>query len=132
MPPSGSNWFVFAERGGLERDYVTLHDHTMLGVSDEAFMQNAVTLDTNAERLDGQVQIEVNITNDKTGHHVPTDAPMRSMILVVEAYDADGNVLQLLDGSVNPDYAGDFAGVGGRCCDGCFRRERWRGRRCCR
>lgn len=113
MPPSGSNWFVFAERGGLERDYVTLHDHTMLGVSDEAFMQNAVTLDANAERLDGQVQIEVNITNDKTGHHVPTDAPMRSMILVVEAYDADGNVLQLLDGSVNPDYAGDFAGVAG-------------------
>jgi hypothetical protein len=114
MPQSDSDWFVFAERGGLSRDYVTLHNHTMLGASDETLLQNAVTMETSAEWVDGQVQVEVSITNDRTGHHVPTDAPMRSLILVVEVRDADGTVLQLLEGSVNPDFSGDYAGVAGQ------------------
>ena len=114
MPESDSDWFVFEERGGLSRDYVTLHNHTMLGATDETFLQNAVTMQTSAEWIDGQVQVEVSITNDQTGHHVPTDAPMRSLILVVEVRDAEGNLLELLDGSVNPDFSGDYAGVAGQ------------------
>jgi hypothetical protein len=51
----------------------------------------------------------VNILNDQTGHHIPTDAPMREMILVVEAVDASGKVLSLREGPLLPDWAGDYA-----------------------
>ena len=86
----------------------------MLGATDESLLQNAVTLETSAERSGDQIQLEVNITNDQTGHHVPTDAPIRSMILVVEALDANGQPLALLTGPVNPAYSGDYGGLPGR------------------
>jgi hypothetical protein len=114
MPVSDADWIVTPERGGIERDYAELHDHDMLGVTDEIFMQNAVTMQTTAQRSGDQLEVEVSITNDKTGHHVPTDAPMRSMILVVEALDVEGNPLTLSAGPVNPDYSGDYAGVPGK------------------
>jgi hypothetical protein len=36
------------------------------------------------------------------------------MILVVEALDADGQLLTLNQGSVNPDYSGDYGGLPGK------------------
>jgi hypothetical protein len=114
MPASDADWFVFPERGGFTRDYVTLHNHTMPGASDETLLQNAVTLEATAARTGSQIQVEVSITNDKTGHNVPTDAPIRSMLLVLEVLDADGNLLELSAGSVNPDFAGDYSGVPGK------------------
>lgn len=114
MLPVDENWFVFPEEGGLERDYVELHNHTMPGAADENLLQNSVTMVSNAERVDDQIQVEVSITNDKTGHHIPTDAPIRSMILVVEVLDANGNVLELSEGPVNPDYSGNYGGLPGK------------------
>jgi hypothetical protein len=114
MPVSDANWIVYPERGGITRDYATLHNHTMPGASDETLLQNAVTMTSSAERSGDQIHVEVSITNDKTGHHVPTDAPIRSMILVVEALDSDGNVLTLAEGPTNPDYAGDYDGTPGK------------------
>ena len=35
MPVSDANYFVFPDKGGLQRDYVDLHDHRMPGASDE-------------------------------------------------------------------------------------------------
>lgn len=114
MPPSEYNWFVFEERGGVKRDYVTLHNHTMLGASDEALLQNSVSMVTTAQRTGDQIEVLVDITNDQAGHHVPTDSPLRSMILVVEAFDADGERLILYEGPVNPDYSGDLGGLPGK------------------
>jgi hypothetical protein len=48
----------------------------------------------------------VTITNDKTGHHVPTDSPLRQLILLVQATGPDGETLPLLAGPVLPDWAG--------------------------
>jgi hypothetical protein len=114
MLESSENWFVYPERGGLVRDYAPLHNHTMLGAADESLLQNAVTLETSAERSGDQIEVQVSITNDQTGHHIPTDAPIRSMILVVEALDATGHTLALLTGPVNPAYSGDYGGLPGR------------------
>ncbi|MEO8395558.1 MAG: hypothetical protein ABI700_21365 [Chloroflexota bacterium] len=114
MPQSASKFMVYANQGGLVRDYTEMYDHTMPGASDENLLKNAVTMTSNAERSGDQLQVDVSILNDKTGHDVPTDAPMRSLILVVEAFDADGKSLALTDGSVNPDYSGDYAGVAGK------------------
>lgn len=114
MPLSSENWFVFPERGGLTRDYAPLHNHTMRGATDEEFLQNAVTMESTVQRKGDQLAVQVSITNDGAGHHVPTDVPIRSVILVVEALDADGNVLALDEGSVNPGYSGDYGGLPGK------------------
>jgi hypothetical protein len=114
MPVSDAKWFVQPDKGGLVRDYAELHNHTMPGAADENLLQNSVTMVSSAERNGDQIQVEVSITNDQTGHHIPTDAPIRSMILVVEALDADGNPLQLEQGPVNPAYSGDYGALPGK------------------
>lgn len=114
MPVSDANWFVFPERGGVKRDYAALHDHTMPGATDERLLRNAVTLKLKASFQDGLIRAEVVLTNDKTGHHVPTDSPLRSMILVVEARDQGGKPLVLRNGPVNPEYSGNYSGRPGK------------------
>ncbi len=114
MPVKDVNYFVFPEKGGIVRDYAALHDHYMPGAADEQLLKNTVTLESSAKRVGNQLNVQVSITNDKTGHHVPTDAPIRQMILVVEATDAGGNRLALKEGPVNPDWAGNFAGQPGK------------------
>ncbi len=114
MPVVDSDYFVFPEKGGIARSYVELNHHTMPGASDEKLLQNSVTMTSSAQRSGEQLEIEVSITNDQTGHHIPTDSPSREMILVVEATDAAGNVLQLVEGPVLPEYSGNFAGQPGK------------------
>jgi hypothetical protein len=60
------------------------------------------------------VVVDVSITNDKTGHHVPTDVPLRHLILVVEATGADGKPLALGKGPALPEWTGDYAGQPGK------------------
>jgi hypothetical protein len=114
MPVSSANWFVYPEQGGLTRDYAALHDHTMPGAADENLLQNSVTMTGTARRDGNRVSVEISITNDKTGHDIPTDAPIRSMILVIEALDANGMPLAFHQGSVNPAYSGNYGGLPGK------------------
>jgi hypothetical protein len=86
----------------------------MPGAADETLLQNAVTMKSSAQQVGDQLQVQVRITNDQTGHDIPTDAPIRSMILVVEALDADGKALALRQGSVNPAYSGNYGGLPGK------------------
>jgi hypothetical protein len=114
MTRSDADWFVYAERGGVTRDYAELHNHTMPGATDEKLLQNSVTMKSTARRESDQIKVEVSITNDKVGHDIPTDVPIRSMILVVEALDENGNVLSLTQGPVNPAYSGNFGRLPGK------------------
>jgi hypothetical protein len=114
MPVSADNWTVKAERGGITRDYAPMHVHTMPGAVDQDLLQNSVTMTSTAQVSGNLLQVQVSITNDKAGHDVPTDAPMRSVMLIVRAQDASGNPLPLQEGSVNPDFVGDYAGVPGK------------------
>lgn len=114
MPVENTTISVFPERGGIPRDYVSFHDHTMTGISDETLMKNAVTMKSNAAHNGGTLQVQVSITNDKTGHDVPTDAPIRSVMLVVEALDVNGEPLTLSQGPALPSWAGNYAGQPGK------------------
>ncbi len=114
MPESDANWFVFPERGGLVRDYAELNNHTMRGASDVTLLQNAVTMETVATRVGDELELVVEITNDQTGHHVPTDAPIRSLILLVSVTDVNGSPLIKVEGPENPAFAGDYAGYPGK------------------
>jgi hypothetical protein len=106
MPPLGASFFADPDQGGLHRPPETIFSHRMPGASDETLLQNAVTLDADTHLDAENLIVEVSITNDRTGHHVPTDSPLRQMILVVEAKDGQGQDLSLQDGPVLPEWCG--------------------------
>ena len=107
------DYFVFPDKGGIKRSYANFHDHYMPGAADERLLQNSVTLTANAKPGAQGLDVRVGIVNDQTGHHIPTDAPIRQMLLVVEAYDEAGNILAQLSGPVLPEWTGNLAGFAG-------------------
>jgi hypothetical protein len=109
MPSVGSVLVARAAVGGNVRDTASVRSHLMPGATDVALLQNAVTLDVQAKREAGKVSVVATVTNDKTGHHVPTDSPLRQVLLVVQATGPDGKSLGLLQGPVLPDWAGEGA-----------------------
>jgi hypothetical protein len=106
MPVAGYDYFVYPEQGGLRRDPERILSHTMPGAADEELLQNAVTMTTTARLEGGNVVVRVEIVNDQTGHHVPTDSPLRHLILLVEATGADGEPLEQVDGPVVEEWGG--------------------------
>lgn len=106
MPPSGATMVAREEVGANQRAPDTVFTHKMPGALDEEFLQNAVTLNIDA-RNDDKVEVNVQIVNDNTGHHVPTDYPGRQLILIVQAFDGDGNLLEQISGPVLPDWCGE-------------------------
>ncbi len=97
---------VAPDAGGVERDPMTIHPHTQPGAMDEELLKNAVTMTASAQLEDDAVVVQVEITNDQTGHHIPTDSPLRHLILLVQATDADGKPLIQLEGPTVPDWGG--------------------------
>lgn len=106
MPPTGGDRFATVEAGSVARDPETIHSHKMLGITDEAFMRDALTVTVNAARSGDQIVVNVSILNDNTGHHIPTDSPLRQLILVVEARDQSGKHLHQVQGPALPEWTG--------------------------
>ncbi len=106
MPVTDATHFVLPEQGGLERSPGRIFDHRMPGAMDEELLQNAVTMTTTAQLEGSTVVVRVEITNDQTGHHVPTDFPGRHLLLLVQATDNDGNPLTQLEGPTVPEWGG--------------------------
>jgi hypothetical protein len=114
MVPSGVEYFVFPEKGGLIRPGGIISSHLQPGAANVSLLQDTVDLELNVRVPgEGAVTAQVMITNSKAGHHVPTDYPGRHMILVVSAMDDRGNELALLEGPVLPFWCGDQAGLPG-------------------
>ncbi len=63
-------------------------------------------MEVETRREAGKIVVDVMVTNDQTGHHVPTDSPLRQMILLVTATSLDGLPLVLVDGPMLPDWCG--------------------------
>lgn len=106
MPPLGETHFARPDKGGLARNPETIFSHRMPGASDSDLLQNAVNLSASADRQGSQLIVRVEILNDQTGHHVPTDSPLRQMILLVEARDAAGEALVQMAGPTVPLWGG--------------------------
>jgi hypothetical protein len=106
MPTLGGNHFARLDQGGLIRKPEQIFSHRMPGASDKKLLENAVSLQVAASRQNGQVRVAVTVSNDQTGHHVPTDSPLRQMILLVEASGPDGGALTQVSGPLLPDWVG--------------------------
>ena len=109
MKPTGVDYFVYPEKGGLIRDPDLIASHLQPGASDVELLQNTVSMTISAEQVVDVVQVTVTITNTQAGHHVPTDHPARHMILVVQAMDDQQQELAQVGGPVVPDWGGDVA-----------------------
>jgi hypothetical protein len=114
MAPTGVDYFVYPEQGGLIRPPETIASHLQPGAADVTLLQNTVGMTLQARQARGQVWVTVSITNTDAGHHVPTDFPGRHMILTVGAEDGQGRVLPLQDGSTVPAWGGAQAGLPGK------------------
>jgi hypothetical protein len=106
MPSGQTNYFARLDKGGLIRDPQTIFSHRMPGAMDEELLQNSVGMNVDANRQGEQVVVTVSITNDQTGHHVPTDSPLRHLILLVRATDEQGRFLRKSGGTVIPEWGG--------------------------
>jgi len=106
MPPGRNDHFARVDKGAELRDPQTIFSHKMPGASDTELLQNAVTMTADARIEGSQLIVEVKIANDKTGHHVPTDSPLRQMILLVNAMDEQGKTLSLFEGETIPEWGG--------------------------
>lgn len=113
MPPTGATQFATSTAGGLTRDPDTIFSHRMPGASDEALLQDALTMKVEAQREGGEIVVTVTLTNDRTGHHVPTDSPLRNMILLVQAEDVNGEPLTHASGPTVPSWGGVGDPAGG-------------------
>ncbi len=114
MPRRGATRFVREDEGGLLRNPDSIASHLMPGAADESLLQNTAELTVGATRSGDAIEVEVSVTNTRAGHHIPTDSPLRNILLVVSASDSDGVGLDLTEGPVLPAWAGDYAGEPGR------------------
>ena len=114
MAPTGVDYFVFPEQGGLIRDPDLIASHLQPGAADETLLQNTVVMSVTVVRVLDSLQVTVVITNTEAGHHVPTDFPGRHMILTVTATDEEGQALARQNGPTVPDWGGAEAGLAGR------------------
>jgi hypothetical protein len=98
--------FARADKGGKQRDPESIFSHSMPAAADSNLLQNSIAMTVAAELRDDALEVGVNILNDRTGHHVPTDSPLRQMILIVLASDSRGEALVLREGPTLPDWCG--------------------------
>jgi len=106
MPAVDYEFFVYPDQGGVQRDPQDIRDHNMTGFMENTLMENAVTLSADASIVKDRVDLAVTVVNDQTGHAVPTDHPLRQVILLVEARDKTGKTLEMIEGSRIPFYGG--------------------------
>ncbi len=72
----------------LARDPATIRSHRIEGTTPE-YLEDAADLSVHAGRLEDAIDVEVAVTNSRTGHHLPTGVTIRNVILRVEAWRAD-------------------------------------------
>jgi hypothetical protein len=114
MAPTGIDYFVLPDKGGLIRDPELIASHLQPGAADEELLQNSVRMTVRARQVAGQVRVTASITNTEAGHHVPTDFPGRHMILTVAVTDGEGRPLAQRSGPAVPDWGGPQAGLPGK------------------
>jgi len=124
MKPDGRTEQVApASEGAIRRRPEQIASHAFPGRDDLRFMQSALQLDADT-RIAGagdRLRVKVRLRNIGAGHHVPTGNPMRNLVLLIEATNASGQPLELIEGSSLPVWAGvgrvelgNFAGLPGK------------------
>lgn len=110
MKPDGKTDNFAPASGGIKRDPSTIPTHTFPGASDIDLLQHTAKLELEARREGHRILVEAKVTNENAGHHIPTDHPMRNIILILQATDQRGNRLQQMAGPTVPEWGGAGSG----------------------
>jgi hypothetical protein len=99
-----------------ENDSFRDFSHNMMkrdNTSSPILVQGAAEVTVNARKDEGKLKVKVMVVNKRAGHKLPTDSPLRHLILVVEARDANGKLLVQLEGPIIPEWGGPENQPGG-------------------
>jgi hypothetical protein len=105
-----------------ENDSFQDFNHNMMrrdNVGNPILVQNAAIVEIDASKEEGKIKVNIKVVNTGAGHKLPTDSPLRHLILVVEARDINNMLLAQVDGPKIPDWGGtgnqleDYAGKPG-------------------
>jgi uncharacterized protein (TIGR03437 family) len=119
MPHRGTNFAALAETGAHLRDPKTVFSHLMPGAADRGLLEKTAGLVVEARQSGPLVHVKVTVTNEKAGHHIPTDHPSRNILLAVSARAGNQDLISY-GGPVIPNWGGtgsapeDYAGKPGR------------------
>jgi hypothetical protein len=105
MPPTDAATACSVIEHDPGRPAGQVRSHRIEGTT-PSFLQNAASLDVEVTPLPGEVAVTVTVSNDQTGHHLPTGVTVRNVLLLVEAFDAAGAALEPLGEQVLHDLAG--------------------------
>ncbi len=72
----------------------------------ETQLKTALAMELEGEVIDNRLNISVYVTNTNGGHWVPTGETMRSVMLLLQAFDSKGRELRMTKGPVLPDWTG--------------------------
>jgi len=89
-----------------ERSPRTIHPHQFDGGT-ETQLKTALSMEMEGEVKEGRLNITVYITNTNGGHWVPTGETMRSVMLLLAAFDSKGSPLKMIKGSTLPSWTGE-------------------------
>ncbi|MCH7813327.1 MAG: hypothetical protein IID40_04825 [Planctomycetes bacterium] len=111
MPPSGETEICDVLSPPLVRDPINLRSHDIRGTT-PYYLENAVEMALLVQQVGTKVEVQVDLDNTLTGHHVPTGMTVRNMILLVEAWPDGGDPGVNPLASVGPQTIHDLGGVG--------------------
>jgi hypothetical protein len=107
-----------AARGACSQTNQSFRDfsHNMMkrdNTRSPILIQGAATVTVDASKDEGKIKVKVTVVNKQAGHKLPTDSPLRHLILVVEARDTNGKLLVQLEGPTIPEWGGSSDEPGG-------------------
>jgi hypothetical protein len=116
MAPTGKLTNVAPGKGGIDRDPATLANHTLFSGSQREMLRKCLTLTARLADRDERLCVAIGILANHVGHRVPTGFADRHLLLVLEAFDKDGQAVAPVPGSpALPGIAGNsVAGLAGR------------------
>jgi hypothetical protein len=68
-------------------------DHTFYGGNQPTFLKECATLEVESTLETEQILLDVTVKNEKVGHNLPADSPLRELILVVRLKGPEGETL---------------------------------------
>ncbi len=100
-----------AERGACSPHNDSFRDfsHNMMkrdNTSSPILVQQAASVTVDAIKENGNIRVNVKVVNTGAGHKLPTDSPLRHLILVIEAMDENDRLLTQVEGPTIPEWGG--------------------------
>jgi hypothetical protein len=113
MTPSGTLRNIAPGQGGVPRDPATLAGHTELGERGDR-LRRCLQLEVRVQRDATRVRVDISVSLTGVGHRLPTGYIDRQLILLVDAHDRNGALVDLSAGPRLPAIVGSWAGHPGR------------------